>query len=152
MWYHKTMNETQLPSGLFWDNVADACHSVRLICDWLGMPLEPSFEVDGVKYLLKDIMCACLMVESGFNVNAVHFNKGLDNKILSTDYGLCQINSYWHIGPGKDFPSAAYVLANPAECVVWMGKLFIGNQMNLWSSYVSGAFKRYLPFKGPNQI
>lgn len=130
-----------------WDTPQNSEHSVRLICDSLGMPLTPTFMVDGIPYLLKDVLCACLQVESAFNNEAIHPNVDRTGKVWSRDWGICQINDYWHIGVGKDFPSVQYVIQNPELVVTWMGKLFIGNQMNLWSSYTTNEFKKYLPKK-----
>lgn len=142
--YQKKMDNQ--PENLLWDTPDNSRHSVRVICDNLGMPLVPTFNVDGKLHLLKDVLCACIQVESGFNNNVKpHLNIDKTGRVWSRDWGICQVNDYWHIGAGKDFPSVDYVIANPDLVVAWMGKAFIGNQMNLWSSYTSGAFKKYLP-------
>lgn len=143
-----------------WSTTAAARLSVRELCDAMGMPLTPTFTVDGRLYLIKDILCACVQVESNFNKNAVHLNKvpKLDTNgrpilengqpimvLSSTDFGIAQINDYFHIGPGKEFPSTDYVLQNPEADIRWMIKLFMAGHANYWCSYTSGLFKHYLP-------
>jgi hypothetical protein len=125
--------ETPKPVYL-WDTPENARHSVRVICDEEGLSLAD-----------KNDLCACVQVESEFNPKALHRNRGADGiQILSTDYGIVQVNDFYHIGPGKDFPSVDYVLNNPEACVRWMARLFKAGKQNLWASYTSGAYKRYL--------
>lgn len=149
------------PASVYdWSTPAAARLSVRELCDAMGMPLAPSYNVGGRLYLLKDVLCACVQVESGFNPHAVHLNKvpKLDTNhrpilengqpimvLSSTDYGIVQVNDYWNIGPGKPFPSSDYVLENPEACVRWMIKMFLAGRETLWASYTTGAFKKYLP-------
>lgn len=111
-----------------------ARHSVRVICD-----------EEKLDYETKNILTACLEVESGLN-NKVSpcENKDKQGRVWSRDWGICQINDWFHIGEKKDFPSVEYVLANPEKCVRWMAKLFKAGQMSLWSSYVSGAYLKHL--------
>lgn len=124
-----------------WDNPADARHSVRVICDEEGLTYDMQYGA----ITAKNIMCACVQVESGFKPGAVHQNKDPHSGLVtSTDYGIVQINDFFHIGPGKDFPSVQYVLDNPEACVRWMAKLFKNGKANLWSSYQSGVYKKYL--------
>ncbi len=77
--------------------------------------------------LLKTINC-----ESGYNPQAKNQNKNAQGKVTSTDWGIIQVNDYWHIGAKKDFPSVEYVLANPEACVRWMCKMFKAGKANLW--------------------
>lgn len=136
-------------SRFTWDTPAAACHSVRLICDEMDIPVTPTFDVDGKLYLFKDVVCACIQVESGFNPARIHQNMSSVAQgtptVQSTDYGIVQVNDFYHIGKGKDFPSSDYVLANPEECVRWMIKMFLAGKMNLWVSFTSRAYKAYLP-------
>ena len=83
------------------------------------------------------------MGESGFKNTAKNENKR-DGKTVSIDWGICQINDYWHIGAGKSFPSVEYVLKNPAEVVKWMIKQYKAGNLKWWIAYKSGAYKKYL--------
>lgn len=125
-------NEGRFGYPYNWDTPEQARHSVRLICDEEGLPLD-----------LKNDLDACVHVESDYSPKAMHQNM-VNGTVSSTDYGIVQVNDYFHIGPGKDFPSVDYVLANPEACVRWMAKLFKAGKANLWSSYQSGAYKKYL--------
>jgi len=133
---------------LVWTDPVSARHAVRVVCDLAGMPLTPTFNVDGKLYLMKDVLCACVQVESEFKPSAVHQNKvWQDDKwvIASTDYGIAQINDFYNIGMGKPFPSAQYVLDNPQADIEWMAKQFLAGNAHLWCSFTSGEFKKYLP-------
>lgn len=134
---------------LVWTDPVSAKHAVRVICDLEGLPVTPTFNVNGTLYLLKDVLCACVQVESAFLIDAVHFNRDPRGNVISTDYGICQINDYWNIGPNKPFSSSQYVLANPQECVEWMAKKFLAGQQTLWASFTSGLYKKYLPVIAP---
>ena len=131
-----------------WDTHDDARHSVRLICDEEGLPLTPTVLIDGKLYLEKDVVCACIEQESHFLTNPKP-NQNKDPKtgaVWSTDYGIVQVNDHFHIGPGKDFPSVEYVIANPEACVRWMVRIMKATgKLQPWSSYTTGAFKKYLP-------
>lgn len=75
-----------------------------------------------------------------------HKNLREDGTIGSVDYGIVQVNSRFHIGPGLDFPSVEYVLANPEKCVAWMVVYYKQHgHLNAWCSFTS---KAYLPFVG----
>lgn len=118
-----------------WDTPKRARHNVRAICDQEGLTLKQ-----------KDILTACVANESGFLVNPKpNQNKDKTGKVWSTDYGIVQVNDYFNIGKGKPFPSVKYVLENPEACVRWMARYYkkTGN-LNLWASYTSGIYKRYL--------
>lgn len=132
-----------------WSTPEAAKHSARLICDEEGLPLEHNTEVDGKYYQLKDILCACIMQESGFHPLAI----GKPNKNGTQDFGLCQYNNgkdakgrpLW-IGPGATFSSVEEVLDNPAKNVRVMARCFkMGEkEMEFWSSYKYGAYKQWL--------
>jgi hypothetical protein len=108
-----------------WSDPVVAHHNVRALCDLEG--LTGTELINGHHWLKKDILTACVFHESGFKVNAVNHNTELVDsgekdangkpilvrKVTSSDFGIVQINDYWHIGPGKDFPSVEYVLENP---------------------------------------
>lgn len=116
-----------------WDTKENIRHSIRVICDEEKLSFE-----------LKNILTACVQQESNFNPNAIGTNRNKAGVITSRDWGLCQVNDYYHIGQGKDFPTTEYVLSHPEECVRWMARLFKAGKANLWASYTSGAYKKYL--------
>jgi|GEM_PF-4563202 len=124
------------PDVLFddWTVPANAKHNVRVLCDLAGLTLYQ-----------KDVITACITVESDFIITIEHENKNAAGEVLSTDYGIVQVNDYYHVGPGKDFPSAAYVLANPGECVKWMIGKYQAGEISEWVSYTSGEYLAHMP-------
>lgn len=122
-----------LPETLKWDNFENSRHSVRVICDEEGLTWEQ-----------KNLITAVIHAESGFNNKAKCLNKKKDGTISSTDWGICQINDYWHIGQGKSFPSVDYVINNPDKVVRWMIKMYRGGSLKLWVAYTNGSYKKYL--------
>lgn len=118
---------------LLWDTPLNVRHSLRVMCDNAGMSVDQ-----------KNILCACVEQESRFNTQAVNHNKDAEGATTSSDWGVCQINDYFHIGEGKDFPSVEYVLENPEADIAWMIKMFQAGKQNMWSSYSSGAYKQWL--------
>ena len=124
-----------------WSEPSNAYHNTRVICDQVGLSLDQ-----------KNILCACVFQESGFLTNP-RPNQNKDpqtGKVWSTDYGICQINDYFHIGPHKDFPSVQYVIDNPEACILWMARIYkkTGN-LNPWGSFSTGAYKVWLPSSSP---
>lgn len=124
------------PVGLLWGTQKEAWHSVRVLCDEAGLT-----------YAQKNIVCACVYQESGFLTNPKP-NQNKDPKtghVWSTDYGIAQVNDYWHIGPGKTFPSVQYVLDNPEKVMRWMISVMKKTgALQPWSSYVTGAYLKWL--------
>lgn len=124
--------------GTDWSDPLVAQHNVRVLCD-----------LEGLAYSQKEILTACVKIESDFKILAEHINYAFTatgvRYIASTDFGIVQVNDYWHIGSGKDFPSSAYVLANPELCVRWMCVYYkTHGNLNAWVSYTSGAYKQWL--------
>lgn len=123
-----------------WSLPANAKHNVRVLCD-----------LSGLSYTDKNIVTACVQQESQFynylpNGNPVkHENLSATGALESTDWGICQVNDYFHIGPGKDFPSVEYVMANPQVMVQWMIDCTKAGKLSMWSSYSTGAYKKWLP-------
>lgn len=115
-------------------------HNVRVCCD-LG----------GLTYDQKEVLAACVKVESDFlnyrpdGTPITHKNIREDGSVGSIDYGIVQVNSRFHIGPGLDFPSVEYVLSHPQECVQWMVAYYRRyGHLNAWCSFTSGAYKEHL--------
>ena len=127
----------------------NAYHSTRVLCDQMGLSLEHCVEVDGVMYQPKDIICACIYQESGFDNDAKCYNKNSKGIVTSVDVGVVQINSFYHCGKRKDFPSTDYVIANPQKAVKWMIKCYQEGQLKMWVSFSSGAYKHWLKDNSP---
>lgn len=128
---------------LLFDTVQNSRHSIRVMCDNNGLSLYN-----------KNVITACIEQESGFkNLKAdgtpmIHENfSRITGKLLSTDWGICQINDTpkWHIGPGLYFSSINDVTAHPEKAVQYMITMLKAGKINLWDSYVSGAYLKYMP-------
>lgn len=121
---------------LKWDTPANVRHSVRVMCDEAGLSLAA-----------KNIITACIQQESQFNTKAI----GQPNRNGTIDYGLCQYNNgrnargvpYW-IGPGADFASIEEVLNDPEKNVRVMIREYKKGNIRYWSSYSTGAYKKWL--------
>ena len=125
-------------SGLLWATPKQAWHSVRVLCDEEGLSKSE-----------KDLICAVIYQESEFKNGAVCRNKDKKGNILSSDWGICQINDYWHCGKGKTFPNAEYVVANPEEAVKFMLKMYRLGLLKLWVGFSSKAYERWLSPNSP---
>ncbi len=127
------------------DTHDNAEHSTRVICDEI-LGVSATMTIDGKVYKTKDIICACIEDESHFDNNVrPHQNRNGLGKILSTDYGIVQVNDFYHIGVGKDFPSVIYVLDNPERCVRWMVQCVKEGHISWWCSFSGGAYKQFMP-------
>ncbi len=121
----------------------EAWHATRVMCDNAGLSLAQ-----------KNTICACIYQESQFyntfgSGQPVKHQNIVNGKVSSTDWGIVQINDYYHIGAGKDFPSVDYVIAHPEKTVAFMIRCLQGGQISLWSSYSTGAFKKWLSLSSP---
>lgn len=123
---------------LLWDTPQHAFHSTRVLCDEAGLTVKQKNEI-----------CGTIYGESEFDNRAVCKNMNAKDEVTSIDVGICQINSYWHCGKGKTFPSTDYVVAHPEEAVKFMIKMYKAGQINLWVAHKSG---RYLTFLKPNSV
>lgn len=120
-----------VPQDLLWSTPENARHSVRVICD-----------EEGLTYKQKDDLSRTVHCESGYQPKLVHPNV-VNGKVSTIDYGIAQINDYWHIGPGKDFPSKEYVLANPEACIRWMAREWKAGRGRQWVCYAKGMSEHY---------
>lgn len=121
-----------------WDSPQHNYHNTRVLCDQAGLTVDE-----------KNLICACLYQESRFLNSAVNYNKNSAGHILSTDYGIAQINDFYHIGQNKDFPSIAYVEQYPDKVVSWMIGMYKRGLLKQWVSYSSGAFLTWLKPNSP---
>lgn len=129
----KLLQSMEPTKPMLWDTRDHARYNVRVLCDKAGLSV-----------MEKNILCACIHQESNFNNNAVCRNRDKDGNIMSSDWGIVQINDHYHIGAGKDFPSVEYVVANPDKAVQWMIDMYKKGQLKMWVSYSSGAYKQWL--------
>lgn len=129
---HVVVPPPEAPKYL-WDTTANSRHSVRVLCDEMGLTLAE-----------KNIITAVIQAESNFNNNAKCYNKNTAGKITSTDHGVCQINDFYHVGIGKKFPSVKYIMENPDKCVIWMIQMFKQGKIDMWIAHKNGSYKRYL--------
>jgi hypothetical protein len=119
-----------------WSNPTAVRHSIRVMCDENQLTLEA-----------KNILTACIQQESRFNPKAI----SKPNSNGTTDYGLCQYNDgknakgvpYW-IGKGAAFKDIDEVLNDPEKNVRVMIQMMKAGKINLWSSYATGAYKKWL--------
>ena len=115
-----------------------AYHATRVLCDNAGLNVNE-----------KNLICACIYQESEFRNTAVCINRNTQGIETSRDVGLVQVNSYWHCGPGKDFPSTDYVVAHPEEAVNWMIKCYQEGQLKMWVSFLSKEYLKWLKIDSP---
>ena len=98
------------------------------------------------------VLVAVIEAESGFQIDAENINRDKNGKIVSLDYGICQINDYWTIGSNSQaamkgeyyFPSEEYVVSNPDKCIDWMIQQWLKGRQNDWIAYKTGAYKKYM--------
>lgn len=136
---------TPMPTPTYnFDTPQQAYHSTRVICDEVGLTLEQ-----------KNRLCACVYQESQFHnyvapgVPTKNENR-TNGHTWSTDWGIAQVNDYWHIGKGKDFPTLDYVMTNPDRIIRWMATILKHTGgLQPWSSYASGAYQRWLSAASP---
>lgn len=126
------------PEVLEFDTPQHAWHGARVLCDNAGLTLQE-----------KNIISACIYQESRFKNTAKNLNKNAAGKVTSTDWGICQVNDYYHIGAKGDFPSVDYVLQNPEKVIDWMIKMYKAGLLKQWVSYSSGAYARWLDPNSP---
>jgi hypothetical protein len=120
-------------STYLWGTPKEARHSFRVICDEQGLSVKD-----------KNLLCAVATAESGFNVKATNQNKDKAGKVLSTDYGIVQINDYWWIGKGKYFASVDEVLNKPEKSVLFMIAQFRAGHIGYWCAFTNSSYKKFL--------
>lgn len=111
-----------------WSTPEKARHSARVVMDTFNLT-----------WAEKDLLCAVIMAESGFNPKAINHNKN-----GSTDYGLCQMNNAYWIGKGRYFDTPEEVFNFPEKSVEFMVNAYKSGKLNWWVAYKSGAYKKYL--------
>lgn len=123
-----------------WNTPAEARHSSRVIMDEEGLTYK-NLLIDGKVIRVKDLLCAVLQEESGFNIKAKHQNK---DKYNSVDYGICQYNSHWYIGEGKPIASIDEALNNPEKCIRVFIKQYKKGRLIDWWAYKNQSYKKHL--------
>lgn len=115
-----------------WGTKEEARHSVRVICD-----------EEELSWNEKQVISAVINCESGYDIKAKHENKDAQGRVLSTDWGICQYNDYYYIGPGKPIASIDEALNNPEKCVRVMIRQFRNGRLKDWICYRD---KKYINF------
>lgn len=82
--------------------------------------------------ILTDQIYRTVQCESNFYSHAKRENKGENGKVLSTDWGICQYNDYYYIGPEKPIPSIDVALNDPEFCVRVMCRMFKQGRARDW--------------------
>lgn len=112
-----------------WSTPELARHSLRIICDEEGLTVEQ-----------KNLMSQVVHCESGYHPNAKHPNL-LSGKVVSTDFGICQWNDYYH---SKEIsPSDAQ--HDPEKAVRLMCRYVRQGRITQWVCYSSGLYRKYEP-------
>ena len=93
---------------------------------------------EGLNKHLANILMATIQCESNFNTKAVNRNRD-----GSTDYGLCQFNSYWYIEKMK-LLTKEEALNDPEKCVRIMARRFKKARADDWVCYKTGWYKDFL--------
>lgn len=120
----------EAPKSKFaWDTKENARHSCRVVMDEYSL-----------QWVEKDLLCAVIEAESGFNTRAVNKNKN-----GTADYGIVQLNDKYWIGPGKLFPSIEEVFTYPEQSVRFMVESFQQGHLNRWAAYNNKSYVAYLP-------
>lgn len=112
-----------------WSTPEAVRHSVRVICD-----------EEGLTPFQKNLMCQVLHCESGWNTHAINHNMR-NGKVVSTDYGICQWNDYYH---GKEI-SPDEALNNPEKAIRLMCKYVKNGLIRQWVCYSADMYHRYTP-------
>lgn len=113
-----------------WSTSEAVRHSIRVICDEEGLTLVE-----------KNNLSATIHCESGYK-NIIHPNM-VNGTVSTTDYGFFQINDWWHIGKGKDFPTYQYVLDNPEAVCRWVCHQWKAGNAKAWVCYAKGMYLNY---------
>lgn len=98
---------------------------------------------EGLSAQMTREILATVECESNFNNEAVNINRNKDGSIASTDFYLAQVNDFYHIGDGKDFPSVGYVHENPDKVFRWMCRLFKAGKADLWECHKQNLLQKY---------
>jgi hypothetical protein len=113
---------------MLWDTPAHIRRNIRVMCDNAGLSTG-----------MKNIICACIKVESNWNPRAV----GTKNRNGSQDFGLVQMNNALWIGEGNVFTSIEDAF-NPQKSAQFMIDQAKKGHIRWWMSYTTGAYKKYL--------
>lgn len=112
-----------------WGNPTEVRHSCRLIMDEYNLAWKE-----------KDLLCAVIQAESGFNPKAINGKNTNGTK----DYGLVQVNDKWWIGPGRYFASVEEVLNNPEKSVRFIVEQYKAGNLRWWCAFTNNSYKKYL--------
>ena len=111
-----------------WIGTKHARHNARVLMDLAGLNVHE-----------KDLLCAVIMAESGFDIKAVNHNTN-----GSSDHGIVQMNTTYWIGPGKLFKNIQEVYDNPTKSVQFMIDAYKDKHLGWWYGYTNKSYLRYL--------
>ncbi len=117
---------TPFPPRYDWSTPLAARISFRMLCDDAHLSISE-----------KNLLCSVLQCESGFNVNAINHNKD-----GTTDYGICQYNSYWYIEKMKLITQEQAMHDPEFACKLFIQRYKQGFLKD-WVCYSSGNYKNY---------
>lgn len=126
-----------------WTTFDNCRHNVRAIADLEGLSLQQKNDFSSTLHCESNYDNTIIMLNcvNAF-VRSTNYDVTKHGKILSKDVGICQVNTYWHIGPGKDFSSEDYVQQNPEAVVHWAAHIF-KTSPKTWVCYSKGMYTKY---------
>jgi hypothetical protein len=121
-------------SPYLWATYDQRVHSVRVLCDEAGLTWAEKAEI-----------CATIEAESEFNTTVEQKNYDKRGIHWSSDWGICQINDWYNIGPGKPFKTVDEVLQFPERSVRFMIDCCKQGHIDWWIAHKLGRYEKYLP-------
>lgn len=111
-----------------WTSPENNRHNVRAIADLEGLTIPQ-----------KNLMSQVIHCESGYLTTIRHPNLNDEGKVMSTDFGICQWNDYYH---GSEItPEEA--IDNPEMAVRLMCEYVKSGRIKQWVCYSSNLYKNY---------
>ncbi len=151
------MNSEDIPSPAptveekpkyLWGNTDECRHSLRVIADEEGLTLLQKNNFSQTihcesGYLPSIVVHNCRAADGTIHsVRDNVYNAAVHGPILSTDYGICQINDYYNIGAGKAFATVGDAL-NPEKAVRWAAREFKAGRSFKWVCYSKGMYHSF---------
>ena len=85
---------------------------------------------------------ATIWGESGFNQWCENQNKNSKGEVVSTDFGIAQLNDYWYLKPlGMTGEEA---IADPQRCLTVMATAFKNGRADDWCAHKNGGYLKFM--------